>query len=140
MILERFAYSPFGTFGKLIVGDLELWTVEQIWNDNKVAASCVPEGEYTLEHHQSSRYPDTWALVGETVSHWPGEGKQRSACVFHAGNTASDVRGCIAPGTRLNQNAWGVVASRRAMDDLRVELYSTNVRTMTITHYVAVIA
>ena len=135
MVLERFCYSPNGVFGRLIVGDLHLWTVEQIWRNNEPRRSCIPEGDYILEPHESSRYPDTWALVGDTVSHWPGEGKLRSACVFHAGNTSKDVLGCIAPGLGLNENAWGVVSSRRAMDALRKELYATQARTLKITQY-----
>ena len=135
MILERFCYGPLGTFGRLLVGDLELWTVEQPWLNNEVRRSCVPEGDYTLFAHESSRYKDTWALVGETVSHWPGEGKQRSTCVFHAGNTADDVKGCVAPGLSLNEHAWGVISSRRAMDALRKELYATQARTLKIVQY-----
>ena len=135
MILERFAYSPLGTFGRLVVGDLELITVERPWLNNEVRRSCVPEGEYTLEAHESSRYKDTWAIVGETVSHWPGEGKQRSTCVFHVVNSSDDVKGCIAPGMHLNENAWGVVSSRIAMDALRKELYTTQIRTLKITQY-----
>jgi len=135
VILERFAYSPFGTFGRLLVGDLELWTVEQAWRDNEVRRSCVPEGQYTLSHHSTQKYPDTWALIGETISHWPEQGKKRSTCVFHVGNTEGDVKGCIAPGLRLNENAWGVVSSRLAMDAFRKEMYVTQIRSLTITQY-----
>ena len=135
MILERFAYSPMGTFGRLILGDLELWTIERPWANNEVRLSCVPEGEYTLEAHESTRYKDTWALIGETVSHWPGEGKQRSTCVFHVGNSMDDVKGCIAPGMRLNEHDWGVGASRIAMDAFRKEMYATQTRTLKITQY-----
>ena len=135
MILERFCYGPFGTFGRLLIGDLELWTVERPWKDNEPSVSCIPEGEYTLEPHSSSKFPDTWALVGETVSHYPEPGKTRSAILIHVGNTMQDVIGCIAPGERLNENVWGVVASKRAMDQLRKEIYVTQTHTLTITHY-----
>ena len=135
MVLERFCYSPNGTFGRLIVGDLKLWTVEQPWNNNKARESCVPEGEYTLEHHEGSKYRDTWALVGETVSHWPGEGKPRSTCVFHKGNTAGNVLGCIAPGLELSKTAWAVSHSNDAMGAFRKEMYATQTRTLSIIQY-----
>ena len=135
MILERFCYGPYGTFGRLIVGDHVLYTVEQEWQDNEPRESCVPEGVYTLEPHTGSKYKDTWALVGETVSHWPGEGKRRSTCVFHKGNTQDNVLGCIAPGTALNPHAWAVSHSADAMGILRREMYAGNDRTLLIEQY-----
>lgn len=135
MLIERFCYGPFGTFGRLLIGDLELWTVERPWRNNEAGISCVPEGEYDLESHSSQKFPDTWALVGETVSHYEEDGKSRSAILIHVGNTMNDVIGCIAPGERLNDNAWGVVASRRAMDALRKEMYTIQTRKLKITQY-----
>lgn len=135
MILERFCYSPNGTFGRLIVGDLKLWTVEKPWANNVPRESCVPEGEYTLEHHEGSKYKDTWALIGETVSHWPGEGKPRSTCVFHKGNSMHNVLGCIAPGLHLSDGAWVVTHSNDAMAAFRKEMYATQTRTLSITQY-----
>ena len=46
--LERFAYTPMGTFGRLKVGDFEFFTVERPWVDNEPFKSCVLEGEYEL--------------------------------------------------------------------------------------------
>ncbi len=136
MILERFAYSPMGTFGKLIVGDLTLYCVEQPWRNNEPGRSCIPEGDYILEPHRSQKYPHTWAMVGETVSHYPEAGKPRSACLLHVGNTMEDVTGCIAPGTSLNENAWGVVSSRKAMEALREEM-KAEALVLKITHFTA---
>lgn len=135
MILERFAYTPFGTFGKLVLGDLELYTVERPWLNNQPRVSCVPEGSYTLEPHSGGKYTDTWALVGDTVSHWPDEGKRRSTCVFHAGNTYEDVKGCIAPGLSLDPERWGVRESRIAVEALRKEMYATQCKDLMITQY-----
>ncbi len=134
MILERFAYSPMGTFGKLIVGDLTLYCVEQPWRNNEPGRSCIPEGDYILEPHRSQKYPHTWAMVGETVSHYPEAGKPRSACLLHVGNTMEDVTGCIAPGIALNENAWGVVSSRKAMEALREEM-KAEALVLKITHF-----
>ena len=49
VLLERFAYSPMGTFGVLTVDDFECYTVERPWLDNKPRESCIPEGVYRLE-------------------------------------------------------------------------------------------
>ena len=122
MNLERFCYGPYGTFGRLIVGDLELWTVERPWQDNEPGVSCIPEGEYSLEPHNSKAHPNTWALVGDTVSHYADPNKPRSAILIHVGNTMADVIGCIAVGTGLNEHAWGITSSVKAMDALREEM------------------
>lgn len=135
MILERFCYGPYGTFGRLLIGDLDLWTVERPWKDNEPSVSCIPEGEYKLEPHSSQKFPDTWALVGETVSHYPEAGKARSAILIHVGNTMDDVIGCISPGEYLNEHAWGVLASKRAMDAWRKEMHATQTNTIKITQY-----
>lgn len=120
--LERFAYSPLGTFGRLRhPAGLELYTVERPWAGNAPNVSCVPEGVYALEPHSSQRYQDTWALVGGTVSHFPAPGATRSAILIHAANVPGDLAGCIAPGLDLGwlRNSWAVLSSGHAMDLLR---------------------
>ena len=135
MLLERFCYGPFGTFGRLAVGSEIFWTCERPWENNQRNISCIPEGAYVLEHHSTDRYPDTWALVGGSVGHWPSEGKQRSTCVLHVGNTMDDVQGCVAVGLNLDRNGWRVLDSRLAMEALRKELYVTQGRQALITQY-----
>ncbi len=136
MIIERFAYSPMGTFGRLTIGDFQCFTVERPWLDNQASVSCVPEGDYILEPHSTDQYPDTYALVGETVSHYPEVRKARSAILFHSGNTMADLKGCIAPGLRLGWVAdrWAVLDSRAAMKQLRWALQDVS-KVLTIRHY-----
>ena len=46
-VVERFAYTPHGTFGRIVLPDgRELFTIEDPPNANRTGASCIPEGEY----------------------------------------------------------------------------------------------
>ena len=88
--------------------------------------SCVPEGLYKLERHNSEAHPMTWALVNPDldVTHWPLPHGQysRSLVLIHVANFASELRGCIAPGgTRVKDDhgTWMVTSSRKAMLDIK---------------------
>lgn len=95
MRLERYEYTETGTYGQLWLPDGQvLQTLEPPWADNLPFVSCVPEGLYALLPHDTEKYPSTWALEGETVSHWPSD-KARYSIVMHNGNYASDTSGCI---------------------------------------------
>src|SRR5688572_31361757 len=48
--LERFAYTPMGTFGLLSVdGGVPFRTVERPWARNMDGISCIPCGAYSLK-------------------------------------------------------------------------------------------
>jgi hypothetical protein len=49
IVLERFAYTPIGSFGRLMFPEFQCYTVERPWLDNKIRESCIPEGEYALK-------------------------------------------------------------------------------------------
>jgi hypothetical protein len=108
VILERFAYSPHGTFGRLRVGEFTCYTVERPWQNNEPRESCIPEGKYPmmLGRYNRGGYP-AYEVLGV-----PG----RSLIKIHIGNTIDDVVGCIAPGTRLGylRGKWAVTSSRAA--------------------------
>lgn len=108
VLLERFAYSPFGVFGRLMLPEFECYTVERPWMDNKVRLSCIPEGNYTLKLGAYNRggYP-AYEVTGV-----PG----RSLIKIHIGNTIDDVVGCIAPGKSLGymEKKWAVGSSKKA--------------------------
>jgi hypothetical protein len=92
-------YLPLATPGvmELLPNGGELLTLEDpMLGIGAVVGSCVPEGDYRLERHKGAHlhFPDTWALVGEYVSHQPMPGFPRSACVFHGGDTVADTEGC----------------------------------------------
>lgn len=113
VILERFAYTPFGTFGRIIYGDFRAFTVERPWVNNTPRESCIPDGIYDMQWYNSPKFGQTWALLGETVSLFPESGKRRAAILIHAGNTMDDLLGCIALGATLgNVNGkWAVLNS-----------------------------
>ena len=107
VLLERFAHTPMGVFGVLSVDGFECYTVERPWLDNAVNVSCVPDGVYTMERHDSPKFgPDVWELQNVP---------ERSYILIHAGNTSKDVTGCIALGEGLRVGGDGVTSSRKAL-------------------------
>lgn len=100
MLLElRRIYLADATVGVLTCARERFATLEDV-GPGDVPNTCVPEGDYALVRHSGPKYPDTFALLGERVSHMPEPGK-RSAVLFHAGNTVADTLGCILLGTSL---------------------------------------
>lgn len=71
--LERFAYSPFGTFGKLIYGDKTFLTVERPWLGNKPYKSCIPEGVYVGKMWKALKGGIWWLC-------WYGESARPDMC------------------------------------------------------------
>lgn len=118
MILERFAYTPMGVFGRLKFQDKEWFTVEKPWVNNQKNISCIPEGNYT-----ASRYLSPTKGRGEVwqLNNVPN----RTNIQIHKGNNEDDVIGCIALGTGLgwvqSENGgrpkWAVTNSRYAMSE-----------------------
>lgn len=107
--LERFAYTPMGTFGKLTMPEFSCYTVEKPWRDNKPFVSCIPEGEYDLKLGMYNRggYP------AYEVMNVPN----RILIKIHVANTMDDVLGCIGPGLALGyvENKWAVTSSKAAL-------------------------
>lgn len=137
-ILMRYAYLTTCTLGRLELDDLTFETIERPWERNPEGpgglhdVSCVPDGLYKLEPHDSPAHPNTLVLVApalgvyaEALPHDPTlNGQQRwgrVACLIHPGNSVSDVNGCIAPGLRmaLRDEEFWVFDSRRAFEQLR---------------------
>lgn len=110
VLLERFAYTPFGTFGRLIVDYFQCYTVERPWLNNKVRESCIPEGKYELKLGMFNN--------GGYSAYEVMDVPNRSLIKIHIGNTIDDVVGCIAPGNKLGylRGKWGVIYSRPAFD------------------------
>lgn len=131
VLLERFGYTPDGTFGKLILpmdenfdpdpllpnasnvgaGGFECFTVEKPWVHNMPRISCIPCGEYkcmlSLFHRRN--YP-AWHVLEV-----PG----RSLIKIHRANTMDEVRGCIALGigTGYVDGRWAVTRSKDAYEE-----------------------
>ncbi len=142
MKLQRYETGPTGTFGFLFLPDgLILHTLERPWEGNKPHLSCVPAGRYVLDPHSTEKYPQTWALVGDTVAHWPTDrpAKERSACVFHAGNWMRNTTGCILVGMeRSSEDDSMILSSLEAMETLRLAIMSEEVVPGLVIHHVPV--
>lgn len=127
--LDRFAYSPVGTFGELRVNDFKCYTVERPWLGNKPQESCIPEGIYDLglrdspvvQRSSNGRYSRGWE-VKDVIN--------RTYIMIHPGNNMYDVIGCIAVGsglgfvktTRSPHPVWAVTNSQTTFQKLMTEL------------------
>ncbi len=108
--LER-EYLPDGTNGTLFLYDAPLChTIELPWRDNRRNISCIPEGRYRLVRSRTRHFGHALRVLDV-----PG----RSGILIHAANDATtELRGCIAPVTKLTGAGKGI-HSRVALE--RVE-------------------
>lgn len=108
VVLNRFAYSPMGTFGQIVIDQTKLFTVERPRGSNRPSLDCIPEGLYPLRlgTYNKGGYP-AYELLEV-----PG----RSLIKIHIGNTSRDVKGCISPGLALGfvGGQWAVTSSATA--------------------------
>lgn len=112
-VLERRAYLPFCTIGALTYNGRTLVTIEKPWLGNERFESCIPEGVYTCKRYSSERYPNTFEITDVF---------NRSGILFHAGNTAKDVQGCVALGQYLDHTGYRVVNSRFAIREFTADM------------------
>ena len=132
LILERQEYSRDWIIGSFYIdGEFICHSLERPWLDNKPFESCVPEGEYKLQYHSYKGRLDTYALIGETVSHFPSD-KERSLILIHPANKVTELHGCIAPGLEKNSDEGMVLSSRKAHNKLMNIIVSKNIDTITI--------
>lgn len=134
--LERFAYTPQGTFGRLKVGNKEWYTVERPWEENKQRISCIPEGVYKLRQRLSEVVQRTSGGAyarGWEVTNVPN----RTFIMLHVGNTMDDLAGCISPGKSLTflKGKWAVASSRVAFDEMMAAMASEEEWELTISQY-----
>ena len=112
--LERFAYAPDGTFGRLTLPNGEhLYTVERPWRGNKPFESCIPDGVYELQKRVSPVVDRTSGgefLEGWEVMDVPG----RSYIMVHPGNWPENFEGCIGVGTD-----YMILSGRNAVSNSR---------------------
>lgn len=111
LTLERFAYSPFGTFGRMVMpSGVVLYTVERPWLDNKPSVSCIPPGVYKCAPKHFFR----GGYEAIEILNIPG----RSHILFHIANFADELEGCCAVVSRLGvlDGRWAGLASKPAFD------------------------
>lgn len=132
LILRRSSLGPISTQGRLFVGAIQLYTIEDrgLFTEQHPWGvpfqSCIPAGTYDLVPHSSPARPNTWAIVNPAlgVYRWPADvpdGRGRFTCLLHPGNTDDDVEGCIVMGLRSGiwKNKPAVFESQKAMALLR---------------------
>lgn len=139
LVLVRYSYAPYGTYGCMFAGTQQLWTVEQPWRLNQRQRSCIPEGKYQVIRHNSAKYPNSFALVNHAldVYYQPGPGvpeAARKAILIHPANVPEDLAGCIAPGTELGftRNRLAVLNSKVAMNHVRQFLAQSQTNSIVI--------
>jgi hypothetical protein len=139
--IVRHAYLPDVTLGTLKVGGLALATLEEGWISNPFGPggqrrqpgkreSCVGDGIYALQPHDTPKHPNCWALYNPDLGVWrqavpPGVPYGRSAILIHTGNSVADTEGCVLIGVRHARDPAGmpmVLESRNAMEQLRAVL------------------
>ena len=127
--LERFAYTPMGTFGRLKANGFETcFTIEEVWNNNSPSISCIPIGVYPLKRGRFPKHGETFQVM---------EVPNRSAILFHVANTILDIEGCIGPGERLGMLGpnWAVLQSKSAYDRFMVFMKNVDEAKLRIYNY-----
>lgn len=118
IILTRTKSTSTATLGTLDVPgiDVDLYTVEDPWRDNHPQTSCIPADEYVCVPHGWEKHtPFKKTRVWE-VTNVPN----RTAILFHSGNTTDDTLGCILVG--LAKNGEKVSESRHAIELMRTTI------------------
>lgn len=113
LTLTRFQQANDLTFGTLQNGEEFIcYTLELPWKDNKKAISCIPEGEYLVDHllvSASGKYVDIYKINNV---------KGRTGILIHKGNYPKDTRGCILVGTEVEPMARAIKNSRVGLEHL----------------------
>lgn len=133
LTLDRVLEANGATMGVLSGLSRPLYTLEEVWRDNKRGISCVPAGTYKCVPHgwevgTKVTKPQTWELVGV-----PG----RSAVLIHIGNYTKDTEGCILAGLgmAISPTLSMVNDSKTAIAVMRKEI-GRNEFTLTISELV----
>ena len=129
VVLERFAYTPMGTFGRLSVGSFSCFTVERPWEYNEPFESCIPEGEYVMKRSQYHR----GGYATYEVVDVPG----RSLIKVHIANTMLDVLGCIGVGRALGfvNDLWAIKKSKLTFERFMEAMDDVPEATLLISHF-----
>ncbi len=112
--------SVFGrlSFPGVTLPTQELLTCERGWAQNLAGKSCVPAGFYYLEPHNGTKYSNTFALIGASVSHVRERDVARYACVLHWASAGMYLEGCISIGKRIEVGPGVAVLHGPAVDDV----------------------
>ena len=113
LCLDR-TYLPAGTNGTIRIGGRDIChTIELPWRNNRRDVSCIPEGRYRLELYRSRKFGDCLAVKGVS--------RRYGVLIHPANDAATELRGCIAPVTKLTGEGKGIY-SRIALERLEREV------------------
>ena len=130
LTLERQEFTDKWIIGSFYYeGDFICYSLERPWIDNKSNISCIPEGTYDLQGHKYKARLDTYALTGDTVSHFPSD-KARNLILIHPANKVQELQGCIATGS--GKKDGDMVLSAKAHKKLMSVIKDNSVRTIKI--------
>ncbi|MFY0482531.1 DUF5675 family protein [Flavobacterium sp. PLA-1-15] len=110
------SYFSNGTNGTLYhQGRIICHSIELPWKQNQRGVSCIPEGKYLLAKRYSRRHGWHILLMGTGT---------RQLILFHPANHANkELRGCIAPVTKLSGAGIGM-ESVKAFEKLKRLVYT----------------
>ena len=122
----RRRYFEHGTFSTLHRedGSKVCCIVERPWLNNQPNKSCIPEGTYNLQPHDSPKFGKCYALNAATLGVTPYGPSLRTHVLVHKANLVSQLQGCLAPGTGFGvvNNEWAVMSSGVAFNVFMNEL------------------
>lgn len=105
--------------------------IERPWKDNRPNISCIPGNfVYDFRQHKRPNGQSTYMLLGGSLVASPdqiGGDYTRWGILIHPANRASELEGCLAPGTDRQRGV--VVGSRDAMarlHEILVPYFSQN--------------
>ena len=116
--------------------NFEALSLERNWDDNRAGKSCVPAGFYYLEPHNGTKYQNTYALIGQHVSHAKEPDVPRYACVCHWARTGGDLQGCFSVGDVFSLTHGPTFAE---LHDPRVDELLEILRASQETHYMTIL-
>jgi hypothetical protein len=100
-VLERLESGDQGTFGRIVAGELVLFSGELPWRENRSNVSCIPPGLYRCLWTFSPRFRRMMYLLDPTA---PRAGIRKHAANLMGDTTLgyrAQLNGCIALGERL---------------------------------------
>ena len=88
-------------------------TLERPWLNDQPDISCIPEGVYTFEYHNTPHLPDCWVITNLKDG--------RSGICLHSANFVREIKGCFAAGFSFGtiNGEYGIQHSDAAMSFMK---------------------
>jgi uncharacterized protein DUF5675 len=98
--LTRSQYLHDAIIGDLAAGEFSCKTLELPYRNNEPMISAIPEGIYSVGMALSPRFKKLYYRLSGVQG--------REGVLIHAGNTASDINGCILLGNAVTEQPGGI--------------------------------